>query len=228
MIRIEREDLDDPTTLKVAIEGVLADLRLTPEENDLVVDLKFLREEDEQADLDLVMHTMPRIPYLSRWRSFWFAGGSFPEFLTSVEADAEEYIPRLEWTIWNGLARGLRARRVPRFSDYGIAHPISPDVDGRFMNMSANIRYTAEHHWLIVKGRSTRRHGYGQFHNLCRKLIELDDFSGRNFSHGDAYLEDCALEVSGPGNASKWRQAGTSHHVEYVAIQVEEAKRLLR
>lgn len=228
VVRFEREDLYDVTELKAATEDLLGQLRLKPDEIDLVVDLGFLREDDEHEDLDFVMQVLPQIPYLSWWRSFWFSGGSFPEFLTSVEPASTEYIPRVEWTIWNGLARGLTTQRVPRYSDYGVSHPISPDVDGRVMNMSANIRYTTDHHWLIVKGRSTRSHGYSQFQDLCRTLIESSDYCGRNFSPGDAYFDDCASEVDGPGNATKWRQAGSSHHMEYVAIQVEKAKRLLR
>jgi hypothetical protein len=95
------------------------------------------------------------------------------------------------------------------------------------MNMSANVRYTTDHHWLIVKGRGTLNHGYQQFNELCRKLVALPEFSGRRFSDGDTYLDDCASDAAGPGNASKWRQAGTSHHIAYVTLQVEEAKWLL-
>lgn len=226
VVRVEREDLYDITELKYSIEALLGDMRMTPEQIDLVLDFAVLREEDEQEDLDFIAHRLPEIPYISRWRSFWFSGGSFPEFLSNVKPDTIEYVPRIEWTIWNGVARSM-ARRVPRFSDYGVAHPISPEVDGRVMNMSANIRYTTDHHWVIVKGRSTRNHGYAQFHDLCRKLVASAEFSGRNFSPGDEYLDNCADGSDGPGNATKWRQAGSSHHMAYVAIQVEKAKRLL-
>ena len=36
-----------------------------------------------------------------------------------------------------------------------------------------------------------------------------------------------ASEVDGPENATKWRQAASSHHMEYAAIQVEKGKRRL-
>ncbi len=95
------------------------------------------------------------------------------------------------------------------------------------MNMSANIRYTTEHAWLVIKGEGTRGRGNGQFHELCRKLVVRDEYSGRSFSDGDAYFFNCSVEVEGPGNGSKWRQAGTSHHLAFVSNQVEEEKGLL-
>jgi len=227
VVRIERDDLYDVTELKAGIEHLLGEMRLRPDQIDFVIDLGFLREDGEREDLNFVIQVLPHIPYLNRWRSLWFSGGSFPEFLTSVAADSSEYIPRIEWTIWNALAREARGKRVPSYSDYGIAHPISPDVDGRMMNMSASIRYTTEHHWLIVKGRSTRSHGYAQFRDVAGRLVESSDYCGRNFSEGDSYFDDCSEGTDGPGNATKWRQAGTSHHMRYVAIQTEKAQRQL-
>ena len=225
VVRVEREDLYDTPGLKAELEDLLGDLRLTPGDVDLVADMKMLREEQEGSDLEFLIDVLPQLPYLKAWRSFWFAGGSFPEFLTGIAPESTVYIPRLEWTIWNGLTRGLRGSRVPKFADYGIAHPISPDVNTRTMNMSANIRYTAEDHWIVLKGRSTRTHGYGQFNDLCRRLGAATEFCGRHFSHGDRYFDDCARGADGPGQATKWRQAGSSHHVEFVSVQVEKANR---
>jgi len=228
VVRLEREDLQDPEDLKTVIEDLMVELGLEPSDIDLIADLKFLREEDERNDLDLLIEMLPRLPYLDRWRSFWFAAGTFPEFLTGIPGDSEEYIARVEWTIWNALVRGLPAARAPGFADYGITHPISPDVDPEVMNMSANIRYTTEHSCLVLKGRGVRNHprGHYQFNDLCRKLVAKDEYSGSDFSPGDLYLYDCARDLEGPGNASKWRQAGTSHHVEFVARQIAKARRL--
>ena len=83
--------------------------------------------------------------------------------------------------------------------------------------MSASIRYTTDGNWLVVKGRNVRRYGFEQYFELCRTLVMRQEFSGRGFSWGDQYIDDCAFERTGPGNATTWRKVGTNHHLTLVA-----------
>jgi len=227
-IRLEREDLFDLVVLKSGIAELLKATRVAPEEADLIVDLKSVSEDTEAADLEWMLEVLPELPLLSNWRSLWLAGSAFPEFLTEVRANTLAYLPRVEWTIWSSLLKkGLASARVPRFADYGIAHPANLEVDFRKMRMSANLRYTVEDHWLVLRGRNVRDYGYGQFNDLCKKVVDMPEYYGAEFSWGDGYIMGCAEGEAGPGSASTWRKVGNSHHFQVALAQIEEIKSLL-
>ena len=90
-----------------------------------------------------------------------------------------------------------------------------------YMVMSANIRYTVQNDWLVLRGKSVQGPlGYDQYHKLCESLISLAEYSGSDFSWGDKRIELCAKREVGPGNATTWRMVGTSHHIAYVLEQL--------
>jgi hypothetical protein len=88
------------------------------------------------------------------------------------------------------------------------------------MRPSASVRYTANGSWLVLKGRNLRDYGYEQFHDVCRELVGMAEYSGRDFSWGDGYIDDCANEIVGTGNLTTWRKVGTSHHIAFVEGQL--------
>jgi len=227
VIRLDREDLFDVATLKAQLSDLISRLGGDASMLDVVIDLKTVDEAHEAEDLHWIAEVAPQIPFLGDWRSLWFAGGAFPEFLDQMKPRTETFLPRIEWTLWHALAQSMYTHRVPRFADYAIAHPISPEVPVKIMNMSVSLRYTIGDHWLVIKGRGLRPYGAAQFHGICRKMVNKEEYSGPSFSWGDAYIEACAAEEAGPGNATKWRQAGNSHHIALVLEQVDAAKRLL-
>ena len=85
------------------------------------------------------------------------------------------------------------------------------------------MRYTADGSWLVLKGRNLRDHGYEQFYDVCADLIARDEYSGREFSWGDEYIDDCANRRVGTGNLTTWRKVGTSHHLSYVLRELATA-----
>lgn len=226
-IRLEREDLFDPVALKTELAEVLKATAVPPEESDLVVDFKTISEDSEAADLALMRAILPELPLLHSWRSFWLAGTAFPEFLTNVPTNSTRYLRRVEWTIWSTLLTSLSSTRVPRFSDYGIAHPANLDFNPRKMRPSVNLRYTVEDHWFVLKARSARDFGNDQFKSLCAKLVETSEFYGADFSWGDAFIWSRAKLGGTPGNASTWRKVGNSHHFQVALAQIDKVKTLL-
>ena len=88
------------------------------------------------------------------------------------------------------------------------------------MRPSASIRYTAQDSWLVLKGKNLRGNGFGQFYQVSRDLIARPEYSGRNFSWGDAYIYECGDELAGPGNLTTWRKVGTSHHLVFAVRQL--------
>ena len=106
------------------------------------------------------------------------------------------------------------------FADYAISHPYTKELDPRTMRMSASIRYTTSNNWLVLKGRNVRQYGFDQYFELAKELIERPEYADRDFSWGDKYIADCALGMTGPGNATTWRKVGTNHHITLVARQI--------
>ena len=87
--------------------------------------------------------------------------------------------------------------------------------------MRANIRYTVEQLTLIARGQGpVVQAGREQYRELCQMLIEREEFAGRDFSWGDAIIDDCANGLREPGAQALWRGAGTSHHLRFTAGQV--------
>jgi hypothetical protein len=70
-------------------------------------------------------------------------------------------------------------------------------------------------------GRVPKNGGNGvQFDDLCKLLVERWEFSGDEFSWGDARIGACANGKESNGNASVWTAVGTSHHLAFVRPEI--------
>jgi hypothetical protein len=221
-IRIQREDFVDFADLGAEITRVLDAVGAERRTADLLLDFRALTPEPRGLNAGDALGLIDRVPELNTWRTFTVAATSFPENLIGLPASDSSFIPREEWNLWRSILRG-RPSRLPSFADYAISHPEPAEVDPRVMRPSASVRYTADDYWLVLKGRNLRDHGYEQFHEVCRELIERPEYSGRPFSWGDEYIDDCASESVGTGNLTTWRKVGTSHHLAFVLRQLSIA-----
>jgi hypothetical protein len=61
-----------------------------------------------------------------------------------------------------------------------------------------------------------------EMHDMCQQLIEIDEYSGPDFSRGDELISLVADEDSGegPGGPTQWLQWCVSHHIEFVVSQL--------
>mgnify|MGYP000891904792 FL=1 len=194
---------------------------IRPSDVDLVIDFDYILEKDTNKNYLSIIALIHSIPFINDWRTITLCSTSFPEDTSSIPTNTVGNIKRSEWLIWKQLFNNRASlKRLPSFGDYGISNPNYKEIDPRIMTMSANIRYTVENKWIIVKGNSTRKHGWEQTHNLSKKLTTLNEFSGHSFSWGDKYISDCAKKVVTRGNASTWRKVGTNHHITYVINQL--------
>jgi len=195
--------------------------------------LRFLRVKETDADLlldfgalsagpvALLMRAyIESIPNLMAWRSVTVSSTAFPRDLSHFSPDSVNRVPRTDWKAWRSLcSRPLK--RSPDFSDYAIQHPDLIDFDPKVMTMSAGLRYAAEEHWVIVKGRGLKKHKAAtQMHKLCAKLVALPEYKGPDFSIGDKWIKDCAESRATHGNSMVWRRMGTGHHLTLTAHQV--------
>jgi hypothetical protein len=221
-IRLTIADFNEDVELDTELDRLLSDLGIETSSIDLIIDL-----EDLSKDAVLIARSVfSMIPQKDQWRRMILASASFPEDLSDVGAATTSTIPRREWELWKTLQRrpNILPRRDLIFGDYAIAHPVPKELDPRIMQMSASIRYTTPDDWLIVKGRNVRQYGFDQYFELCKTLVGRAEYSGRDFSWGDRYIDDCANGMTGPGNATTWRKVGTNHHITLVTRELAKQR----
>lgn len=225
-VRLLVEDFEEDIDLEAEVDRLLSGLGgIDPTSIDLVVDLEDLGPEANRAVL-VARSVFSMIPQKDQWRRMILAAASFPEDLSDLGAATTSTIPRREWELWKTLQRrpNILPRRDLIFGDYAIAHPVPKELDPRIMQMSASIRYTTPDDWLVVKGRNVRQYGFDQYFELCKTLIGGPEYSGRDFSWGDRYIDDCANGMTGPGNATTWRKVGTNHHLTLVTRELAKLR----
>jgi hypothetical protein len=222
-LRLICSDFKDINGLNKRIGEFLASYKLSPDEVDLLVDIKEIEENGTKYNQYLSLSQ--RIINLSEWRSFIFAAGAFPKDLTNCKLDEENLLPRLDWQNWLKEIKNSLARK-PAFSDYTIQHPIYEE-SSQFFHPTTSIKYSLENDWLIMKGKKQK---YNLYLANAKLLSQDSRFSGENFSSGDKYIADRARHYDkyiknpekekGTGNAKTWIEAGINHHLSLVAHQV--------
>jgi len=190
---------------------------------DLVIDLEDLGTSPEYGlyTARSIFSILPKADKF-QWRRLVLVAASFPKDLRDLEAANTSLLERKEWNLWLTLQRKPSAlpRRDLIFGDYAISNPITSELDPTKMVMSANIRYTTDRDWLVLKGRNVRRYKFDQYFHLCDALVQRKEFCGGDFSWGDWYIDQCALAMQGPGNATTWRKVGVNHHLTFVATEL--------
>lgn len=207
-------------TEAAGIEAFIEALGASPETTDLVVDFEDVKPDGVNGLVFTQAGVLGLLPCLERWRTLTVAASAFPLDLRDIKPDSSVKIARAEWQAWCRHASNQSLKRIPAFGDYGIAHPDYVEIDPRLVKMSAALRYTLDDTWLVAKGRNVRDYAFDQVHEICRSIVRLPEFKGAGFSWGDEFIQRCADDQTGPGNATTWRQAGTSHHLTLVTQQV--------
>lgn len=130
---------------------------------------------------------------------------------------------RLEWSLWKDLFSHFTAMGGHvGFADYAGQSESELVFDPKKMTVAVKFIYTTEDEWIVVKGRSTRTlSAQSQSHPLCKKLVEMPEFKGRDFSWGDEWIYKCSIQPnSKPGSPGTWKQVAINHHVTLVADQL--------
>jgi hypothetical protein len=217
-VRLDAEDFDDIDAALDEVDELMERLELSPSDIDVVLDFGDIEPRQAGALGLVAAGLIGPLRHLSEWRTLTLAATSFPR-VADFGPDTANTVPRAEWALWARL-RGRQLDRIPTFSDYGITGTQTgvPDTAAMFAP-SPNLRYSTDDDYIIYKARHPR-HGNDQFRDLCAKLLVRPEYKGAAFSPGDQYISDCANNIDGPGNAAKWIQAGTSHHLAAVTTQL--------
>lgn len=215
-LRLSREDIGKLTELHGTLTNMLGEMGVTPDCVDLIFDFRDTTIGEANRRIEEFRRAIRALPNIRRWRTITVAASGFPLDLSGMRPATVERFPRTELLLWETIVTQRDMPRIPSYGDYGIQHPDLLEIDPRTMRMSANLRYTLEREWMVLKARDVKRHGYPQFNELCRKLIQMAEYRGATFSWGDSYISRCAAYEEGPGSATTWRKVGTNHHLALV------------
>lgn len=202
------------------LERYLQQTGLTPDRIHLVLDLGGMVEADSAVSAMAAKGALGFLPHALDWRSVIVAGSGMPRGTRDVGRDNVAEIPRGEWAVWRSLIDTPNIRQ-PAFGDYLVQHPEPfSDYDPRYMDTSAQLRYTAATVWVIARGSGMKKAGTPQIHDLAHRIASHPQFSGRGFSWGDDWIADCATRETEPGSQGIWRQVTTNHHLTFVVRQI--------
>lgn len=232
-VRLQKEDIETPSSTKKRVRDLLTFLKVRDQDVHLLLDFRNVDRSELTQKVEDSIKFLINFGDLKLWKTIFLSASGFPQHMGGVQKYSTQMIPRIELELWEQvLAIGKKKNldRLPAFSDYGICHPDILDFD-LTMTPSANIRYTLERNWLIVKGSGLKRkidgrmvYNYDQFFELAEALTSNKNYCGPSFSHGDSYIHNCSIRKDGPGSLQKWREAGTNHHLTFVAGQIANSR----
>lgn len=227
--RLQNTDIENPTSTEVEITNILKNLNILPRQAHLLLDFRNIDQNDLEQKIKDTLNFLVQHKNITQWLTLIIAASAFPENMSSVEKHSLKFFPRIEFSFWKNIISQHNQKKIvrcPSFSDYGICHPDLLDFRPVY-NPSANIRYTLNNCWLVLKEAGLKRKinkrtvwVYSQFHTLSRRLCSDQNFFGPDYSYGDMYIYECARRTQKPGNLTTWREVGTNHHITLVVNQI--------
>lgn len=210
-LRLDSNTLGVPSVVAAQIHAMAKALGLGLHQIHLLLDFKQIF--DHAAVTAATPNAVAAIGWagtLGHWASITLAGGAFPAALGHLPPGASHLLPRFDAELWRSV---VAAGHSVDFGDYA--------VNGTGMPSSApfppnpGLRYTAGRDWLIRREQKLLP-GNQSFFTVAANVVAHPDYAGAAYSWGDGEIARCSSGVGGPGNASKWRAYGTSHHLTTV------------
>lgn len=106
------------------------------------------------------------------------------------------------------------------FGDYTTR--LKPEFENRninYYNTYLKVFYTTEDEYYIGKS-ALLNQGIESFVDICQEIVDSDVYKGKDFSYGDAAIQDCADGRLTISNHSKPIEIGINHHIELTARQL--------
>jgi hypothetical protein len=227
-LRLTTLDLVNPQL----ITSYINHLSLPASSIDIVVDLRDSLSEDKLNSGDLytlAMGLINNLANINSYRSVILSAGSFPTDLSDISVGLYSQ-PRLEWLLWQDLAKGNELLRNVIYSDYGVQHPDFSRLSTRFPSATASVRYTGDVDFWVFRGKVATRFGYEQYGKHSQDIVAHREYPGPSFSAGDGDIEAYAKEYTAfkaaPagiykfGSPEVWRRIGQNHHITKVVDQL--------
>jgi hypothetical protein len=204
---------------QVELDRLLEEVGQDAQTSHLVLDMQ---QHTTPSVLKTVQTELSSLPHLHDWRSVTLVGASMPDQIPSGKG--LKVLPRKEWAIHQEVVAAAPPR-TPTFGDYAVAGTSTgPEIDPRYLNISAILRYTVSSDWLVVrgdlfKGNKGRGIGGAAVPPAAAQLTAHPQFYGAGHCGTDDWLIAVAAKRGGNGNATTWRKWGTLHHVEVATNQ---------
>lgn len=223
VIRLQARDLAEARGARLRVNDVLERAGLKPSQAHLLLDIEPL----SPGHIDLVLMgisgVLANIPSPDQWRTFTVATTALPDKpYGSVPNDSHALFERACWSMWKAL-QTVRVPRLPGFGDYGIDNP-KTDLDREFYNQPVPmIRYTTLDHWAFFRGTGKPKGGGKRktdWPDLAKRLIDSGLYRGKDFSAGDAFIQESADGAPNHSGSTQWRRAGVNHHITQVVEQL--------
>ena len=215
-IRLTLTDLVDVNLRDRLHKVLLKRLKVKPDSCTVILDMT-------EADLslpdthELVAAFHMQVMEVGLWHSVIFQGTSYPETNPAPVGGSIE-VPRLEWATWRDAALSDPVvRRGLLFGDF--AADSAKFNFGKGGRTIPHYRYAGSKSWTVVRAAKGVPLKIAM-PTLARSIVESDLFAGRGFSIADRMLQDTALELGGPGNATTWRRINIGHHITRVVIDL--------
>ena len=217
-IRLVGEDLDrEPEELEEAFQLLIGPCQIQRTDVDVVVDVGAIESEQMVRAFARMLRSIVRdLEEMGPWRSLVVASGAFPVDLSAYAPGVIGERSRLDADLWAQLVARGRFDGTIDFGDYVIAHPLLGA--GVPFIAAPQLRYTTADRWLILKGRRNDPAGNEQFYTICQTVADHEEFAGAALGAADARIAN--PRAHGPGNATTWRQVGTAHHLDFVALRL--------
>jgi hypothetical protein len=211
-IRLTLDEIS--TELKNKIDTILSTYSVNVSNMHLIFDLSDSNFTYFNDFSDAIVAVLEDFPYLKEWKSFTICGGAFPP--TNILMKGENYVPRDDWNLYNDVIKKMLKSNFNRpinFGDYGIVSPGHFNFDPKIMKRSANIRYTFNDSWFVLKGSALQNSDdYLQYVDQAKIILQQPFFYGEEFSAGDKQLKNCCIGTVSPGNPTVWNWVGNNHH----------------
>jgi hypothetical protein len=219
-VRLSADDFGD--SISNDLHDLFARLDAGPPNMHLVIDMAEEISGSPVAQGLAWKALLQQTPWLNDWMSVTVAATSFPGALPAALFRPHGLTPRSEWSAYRALLANIGGLRIPTFGDYSVSHPQTELLDPRVLDPNAKIKYTVDGEWLIHTGTQVKRHGRGQFQDLCQQLVANPSaaFPGPYYSWGDAYIHGCANGTESTGGTSTWPSVGNNRHITKVTRDV--------
>ena len=224
--RVDIDDLDDQAeqTWANVIERS-AEMGLTADEVDVVVDLRYVGDSPLAKLIDLTRGFLQLKPNDFTPRFVAVVGSSALKTVTGIPVNGTAAILRNELLLWSRVQAHSGAYGTVAFGDYGVIHP-DFSQGAPSPNANAKIRYTRGDSIHYFRGTKLfRPSNFGQYHDLARRVVSSPQYRGPQFSVGDGEILSCANRSLRPGNLGTWVKVDQNHHIETTVHQIRYALR---
>lgn len=152
-------------------------------------------------------------------------GSSIPASIGDIlKVDSEQMLARNELAIYSAVKMKHKHARVI-FGDYATVSPNYSDVDlppEMLQNvMTAKLTYTIPGAHYFIRGGGMKVKGPKQYFAMAKRLCSQQFFRGKNYSSGDAYLEEKSRAQGSNCSPNTVIKPSVVAHISYMVLDAK-------